>query len=101
MLEMFHIAIVFNKYLPVDGDEQYAITEITKGKSRKCGHKNTSIKSLTEVNIKKRFSTIFEFQSRAITLALNEKPVRTPCYSQKSSTGSCVVEMVGLEPMTP
>ena len=88
---MFHITIMSNKYLPVDGDEQYAITETTKGKYRKCGHKNTSIKSLTEVNIKKRFSTIFEFQSSTVTLALNEKPARTPCYSQKSSTGSCVV----------
>ncbi len=36
---MFHIAIVSNKYLPVDGDEQYAITETSKGKQAKCGHK--------------------------------------------------------------
>ena len=50
---MFHIVIVSNKYLPVDGDEQYAITKITKGKSRKCGHKNTPIESSTEVDIKK------------------------------------------------
>ena len=68
-----------NKYLPVDGDEEYAITKITKGKSRKCGHKNTPVESLTEVIIKKRFSAIYEYQSRAITLALNKKPARTPC----------------------
>ena len=55
MLEMFHIAGVSNKYLPVDGDEQYAITGTSKGKQAKCGHKNTSIECLTEVDIKKKF----------------------------------------------
>ena len=54
-----NISGVSNKYLPVDGDEQYAITEITKGKSRKCGHKNTSIESSTEVNIKKEIWGFF------------------------------------------
>ena len=50
---MLHIAIISNKYLPVDEDEQYAITETRKGESRKYGHKNTPIESSTEVIIKK------------------------------------------------
>ena len=52
-------------------------------------NKNTPV-NLIEAIIKKRFSAQCVRQGRAITLALNEKPVRTPCYSQKSSTGPCV-----------
>ena len=76
---------------PLTGTSNMLQRRLRKGNRKNAGIKIPRSSTLTEVIIKKRFSTIFEFQSRAITLALNEKPVRTPCYSQKSSTGSCVV----------